>query len=103
MPSPSSPASHRHSTRSPRFRAGSLRPAQSSLVAAKSRRALVRWAATLQRTRPLPEMVSLSTNAAHGVFDCATHDSILKGDDAPTSVQAVLDVLAAVRDGTPVH
>lgn len=37
------------------------------------------------------------------VFDCATHDSILKGDDAPTSVQAVLDVLAAVRDGTPVH
>ena len=53
--------------------------------------------------RPLPEIVSLSTNAAHRVSDRATHDSIIKGDDAPTSVQAVLDVLAAVRDGTPVH
>lgn len=49
------------------------------------------------------QMVTLSTNTAHRVLDRATHDSVLEGDDAGASVQAVLDVLAAIRDGTPVR
>jgi pimeloyl-ACP methyl ester carboxylesterase len=46
-------------------------------------------------------MVTLSTNAAHRVLDGATHDSVLTGDDAATSVQAIVDVVAAIRDGAP--
>jgi pimeloyl-ACP methyl ester carboxylesterase len=46
-------------------------------------------------------MTSLSTNAAHRVLEHATHDSVLVGDDSAASVQAILDVLAAVRDGAP--
>ena len=48
-------------------------------------------------------MVALSTNAAHRVFDKATHDSVLVGDDSASSVQAILDVVAATRDGTPLR
>jgi pimeloyl-ACP methyl ester carboxylesterase len=46
-------------------------------------------------------MVSLSTNAVHRVLQGATHDSVLEGADAGASVQAVLDVIAAIRDGAP--
>jgi len=45
----------------------------------------------------------LSTNAAHRVIDRGTHDSVVEGDDAPASAQAILDVVAAVRDGSPVR
>jgi pimeloyl-ACP methyl ester carboxylesterase len=48
-------------------------------------------------------MVALSTNAAHRILDGATHDSVLVGDDATASVQAILDVVAAIRDGTPLR
>jgi pimeloyl-ACP methyl ester carboxylesterase len=46
--------------------------------------------------------LSLSTNAAHRVMASATHDSLLDADGG-ASIQAILEVLAAVRDGTPVH
>ena len=49
------------------------------------------------------QMVSLSTNAVHRVLDGATHDSVLTGDDSASSVQAVLDVVAAIRDGVPLR
>jgi pimeloyl-ACP methyl ester carboxylesterase len=45
--------------------------------------------------------VALSTNARHRVIDGATHESVIEGDDAPASAQAILAVLAAIRDGTP--
>ena len=48
-------------------------------------------------------MVALSTNAAHRVLERATHDSVLVGDDSASSVQAILDVVSAVRDGTPLR
>ena len=43
--------------------------------------------------------VSLSTKVSHRVIESGTHDSVIEGDDAPASVQAILDVLAAIRDG----
>jgi pimeloyl-ACP methyl ester carboxylesterase len=43
-------------------------------------------------------LAGLSTNSAQRVLD-ATHESVLQGDDAPASVRAILDVLAAVRSG----
>jgi pimeloyl-ACP methyl ester carboxylesterase len=46
--------------------------------------------------------LSLSTNAAHRTIASATHDSLLDSDSG-ASAQAILDVLAAVRDGTPVR
>jgi pimeloyl-ACP methyl ester carboxylesterase len=46
-------------------------------------------------------MTALSSNTSHRVLQRATHDSVLAGDDAATSVQAILDVVAAIRDGTP--
>jgi pimeloyl-ACP methyl ester carboxylesterase len=46
---------------------------------------------------------ALSTNVAHRVLDEATHESLILGVDAPASAQAILDVVAAVRDGTPVR
>ena len=45
--------------------------------------------------------VSLSSNSAHQTLASATHDSILEADSA-TSTQAILDVLAAVRNGAKV-
>jgi pimeloyl-ACP methyl ester carboxylesterase len=46
--------------------------------------------------------VALSTNAAHRVIAGATHDSLLDADSG-ASAQAILDVVAAVREGTPVR
>lgn len=43
-------------------------------------------------------LASLSTNSAQRVLQ-ATHDSVILGDDAPASAQAILDVLAAARGG----
>jgi pimeloyl-ACP methyl ester carboxylesterase len=40
----------------------------------------------------------ISTNAVQRVLE-ATHESVILGDDAPASAQAILDVLAAVRGG----
>jgi pimeloyl-ACP methyl ester carboxylesterase len=48
------------------------------------------------------EQVALSTNAAHRVIAGATHDSLLDADSG-ASVQAILDVVAVVREGTPVR
>jgi len=45
---------------------------------------------------------SLSTNAAHRTIASATHDSLLDADSG-ASTQAILDVLEAVRGGTPVR
>ena len=48
-------------------------------------------------------LAALSTNSAHRVIDGASHQELLgdEGDSAATS-QAILDVLAAIRNGTPV-
>lgn len=43
-------------------------------------------------------LARLSTNSVQRVID-ATHESVILGDDAPASAQAILDVLAAVRAG----
>jgi pimeloyl-ACP methyl ester carboxylesterase len=43
-------------------------------------------------------LAGISTNGVQRVLD-ATHDSVILGDDAPASAQAILDVLAAVRGG----
>jgi pimeloyl-ACP methyl ester carboxylesterase len=49
------------------------------------------------------QMVTLSTNGVDRVLEGATHDSVLNGADSAASVQAILDVLAAIRDGTPLQ
>jgi pimeloyl-ACP methyl ester carboxylesterase len=41
-------------------------------------------------------LAGISTNGVQRVLD-ATHESVILGDDAPASAQAILDVLAAVR------
>jgi pimeloyl-ACP methyl ester carboxylesterase len=46
--------------------------------------------------------VGLSTNSAHRTVSSATHDSLLDADSA-TTIQAILDVITAVRDGTTVR
>jgi hypothetical protein len=46
--------------------------------------------------------VDLSTNADHRVIPTATHDSVI-GADASASAQAILDVVASVRTGSPVR
>jgi pimeloyl-ACP methyl ester carboxylesterase len=43
-------------------------------------------------------LAGISTNGVQRVID-GTHDSVILGDDAPASAQAILDVLAAVREG----
>jgi pimeloyl-ACP methyl ester carboxylesterase len=43
-------------------------------------------------------LAGISTNAVQRVLD-ATHESVILGDDAPASAQAIRDVLAAVRAG----
>lgn len=48
------------------------------------------------------EMVDLSTNSVHRVMQNATHTSLTEDEgDSAISVQAILDVVAAVRSGTP--
>jgi pimeloyl-ACP methyl ester carboxylesterase len=49
------------------------------------------------------QMAGLSTNSLHRVIDAATHDSLISGADATVSSQAILDVLASVRAGTPLR
>jgi len=49
------------------------------------------------------QMVTLSTNGVDRVLEGATHDSVLNGADSAASVQAILDVLAAIRDGMPLQ
>jgi pimeloyl-ACP methyl ester carboxylesterase len=46
---------------------------------------------------------ALSTNSSHRVLDAATHTSLITGDDAPASTQAILDVVASLRTGTAVR
>jgi pimeloyl-ACP methyl ester carboxylesterase len=46
--------------------------------------------------------VRLSTKAAHRVVAGATHESLLEADSA-ASIQAILDVVTDVREGTPVR
>jgi pimeloyl-ACP methyl ester carboxylesterase len=48
-------------------------------------------------------LASLSTNSSHRVLDAATHTSLITGDHAPASAQAILDVVASLRAGTPVR
>jgi hypothetical protein len=36
----------------------------------------------------------------HRVLTAATHSSLIVGVDAPTSTQAILDVVASIRSGT---
>jgi pimeloyl-ACP methyl ester carboxylesterase len=43
-------------------------------------------------------LAGISTDSVQRVLD-ATHESVILGDDAPASAQAILDVLAAVRGG----
>ena len=45
--------------------------------------------------------VSLSTNAAHRTIAGSTHDTLLDADDE-ASIRAILDIIDAVKDGTPV-
>jgi len=45
-------------------------------------------------------MAALSTNAVHRVAEGATHNSLTTGDAALSS-QAILDVIASMRAGTP--
>ena len=42
----------------------------------------------------------LSTNSSHRVLPAATHTSIITGDDAEASSQAILDVVSSLRTGT---
>jgi pimeloyl-ACP methyl ester carboxylesterase len=65
---------------------------------------IVSASADLQRgwAEAQEEQVTLSTNAAHRVIAGATHDSLLDADNG-ASAQAILDVVAAVREGTPVR
>jgi hypothetical protein len=46
------------------------------------------------------ELPRLSTNSSHRVVEAATHTSLISGDDAPASTQAIVDVVTAVRAGT---
>ena len=48
-------------------------------------------------------LVDLSTNRAHRVIPTATHESVLVGDDASASTQAILDVVGSVRSGSAVR
>jgi hypothetical protein len=47
-------------------------------------------------------MAALSTNSIHRVERCATHTSLIEDrSDSAISIQAILDVVAAVRSGVP--
>ena len=48
------------------------------------------------------KMVALSTNSIHRVEHDATHTSLIADrSDSAISIQAILDVVAAVRSGAP--
>jgi pimeloyl-ACP methyl ester carboxylesterase len=46
------------------------------------------------------KLLTLSASSVQRLLPGATHTSVITGDDAATSAQAILDVLAAVRSGT---
>jgi pimeloyl-ACP methyl ester carboxylesterase len=48
-------------------------------------------------------LVDHSTKGAHRVIATATHDSVLVGDDASVSTQAIIDVVGSVRSGSAVR
>ena len=48
-------------------------------------------------------LVDLSTNRAHRVIPTATHESVIVGDDASASTQAILDVVGSVRSASAVR
>jgi pimeloyl-ACP methyl ester carboxylesterase len=48
-------------------------------------------------------LARLSTNSVHRVLADATHTSVISGADAPASSQAIRDVVAAIRGGTPLR
>jgi pimeloyl-ACP methyl ester carboxylesterase len=43
---------------------------------------------------------ALSTHGVQRVLEAATHTSLVLGEHAPASTQAILDVVASIRDGT---
>jgi hypothetical protein len=45
----------------------------------------------------------LSTASVHRVLAAATHNSLISGVDAAASGQAIVDVLASTRTGTPIR
>ena len=45
-------------------------------------------------------LAGLSTESVHRIIPAATHDSLVSGDDASASSQAILDVVASIRSGT---
>jgi len=49
------------------------------------------------------ELPKLSTNSAHRVLEAATHTSLITGDDASASAQAILDVVSSLRTGMTVR
>ena len=46
------------------------------------------------------ELLTLSGSSVQRLLPDATHTSVISGDDARTSAQAILDVLAAIRTAT---
>ncbi|TAK01303.1 MAG: alpha/beta hydrolase [Chloroflexota bacterium] len=46
------------------------------------------------------ELPHLSTNSTHRVDEAATHASLITGDGAAASTQAILDLVASLRSGT---
>lgn len=48
-------------------------------------------------------LLDLSTSSVQRLLPGATHTSVITGDDAPSSAQAILDVVAAARAGTAVR
>jgi hypothetical protein len=52
--------------------------------------------------RPQTQLATLSTNSAHRVIDGATHFALVADpEDAATTTQAILDVVASVRGARP--
>jgi len=49
------------------------------------------------------ELLALSGSSVQRFLTAATHTSVITGDDAPASAQAILDVLVAARTGTAVR
>lgn len=48
-------------------------------------------------------LVALSATSIHRVMPAATHTSLISGEDAAGSTQAILDVVASIRTGTAVR
>lgn len=48
-------------------------------------------------------LLRLSANSGHRVLPAATHTSVITGDDAASSSEAILDVVSSLRTGTAVR